>query len=679
MSPTPVPVESHGEVRAVSWRKVFTGREAELRLLGELMLSSGRGCFVVWLHGVAGVGKSTLLRRFAEEAEAHGRITRSVDLRHADPTPEAFLAALEAQGAPQDAQVLLIDSAESLGPLEQWLRDVFLPGMPTPPLLVVGCRLPPSAEWRTDPQWWHALRSVELTGMDEAEAALLLRNRDVDEADVPGIVRAAHGLPLALALFADARALRTGSPEPGCSWELRDCPDLVGELLRLMLRESPSLARTDALHVLALARVTTEESVRHALEVTPAEARALCTWLRGLSFVRSTAEGLVPHELVREALLADLRWRGPQKYESLFGRLHSQLVERLGQRAGDRWASGAGLACLGRASRVAREAVDWRGADRMRLRAARPEDLDEVVAAIEKEHGVAAGALARSWWQYQQAAFTVAEDGRRLVGVLVAPCLEPSATGLPDDPVARAALKHMAGRSPLRRTERLLLTRWSTGSAAAACSALMTLWATTPGLAMSWTCTAGEQSELASLLDLYGQQRTAPVEGPDGEPVLPFVQDWRCVPFDRWAAALRVRLLSDEPAGAVAPAAAVVEPAMPWGEFADAVKHAYRSAGDPRRLGESALLGTRLVAPGADATALREVLTQTVSQLRAHPGQRQLGDVLEITYLGGPRSQQAAASRVAMSFSTYRRRLSTALTKAAELLRDRELYGPVPR
>ncbi|MFF9981128.1 ATP-binding protein [Streptomyces erythrochromogenes] len=73
MSPTPVPVESHGDVRAVSWRKVFTGREAELRLLGELMLSSGRGCFVVWLHGVAGVGKSTLLRRFAEEADGVGR------------------------------------------------------------------------------------------------------------------------------------------------------------------------------------------------------------------------------------------------------------------------------------------------------------------------------------------------------------------------------------------------------------------------------------------------------------------------------------------------------------------------------------------------------------------------------------------------------------------------------
>lgn len=420
ISPTPLPVESHGDVLAVSWRKVFTGRVAELRLLGDLMLSGERGCFVVWLHGMAGVGKSTLLRRFAEEAEAHGRVTRSVDLRHAAPTPEAFLAALEAQGAPEDAQVLLIDSAESLGPLEQWLRDVFLPGMPSRPLLVVGGRLPPSAEWRTDPQWWHALRSVELTGMDEAEAALLLRNRFVDEAEVPGIVRAAHGLPLALALFADARERATGPVEQRRLWELRDSPDLVRELLSDAARERVAVPGRCPPRAGA-GLVTTEESVRHALEVPPARAHALFTWLRSLSFVRSTAEGLVPHELMREALLADLRWRGPEKYESLFGRLHGQLTERLGQRAGDRWASGAGLAYLGRTNQLAREAVDWRGADRIRLRAARPEDLDQAVAAIEKEHGVAAGALALRWWEHQPTAFTVAEDGRRFVGVLVAP------------------------------------------------------------------------------------------------------------------------------------------------------------------------------------------------------------------------------------------------------------------
>ncbi|MGW7572951.1 AAA family ATPase [Streptomyces sp. NPDC054765] len=675
-----LPADSHGDALAALRRRVFTGRVAELRMLRDLLLSDRRSCFVVWLHGMGGVGKSTLLRRFADEAKTHGRAARWVDMRRTDPTPEAFLAALEAQGPLEEAQVLLVDSAESLGALEHWLRDEFLPRMPAHVLVAVGGRRPPSAEWRTDAQWWHALRSVELDGMDDAEAAQLLLHRDVDGPAVPDLVRAAHGLPLALALFADARERATRAGEPHRGWELGDSPELVRELLRLLLRESPSPDRADALRVLALARVTTEELVRHTLEVPVAEARTLCAWLSGLSFVHSTADGLVPHELVREALVADLRWRGLETYERLFRRLHAHLAERLAEHGGGRWVFGAGLAYLGRTNRIAREAVDWHGADRLQLRAARPADLDDVLAAIEKEHGWAAGRLARQWWDHQPTAFIVAKDGRRgIAGTLVAPCLEAGATGLPDDPVAHAALEHAAGRSPLRRSERLLLGRWSTGGAAVACSALTTLWATTPGLAMSWTCTAQDQRALSSLLELYGQQRTAPVDGPHGERVAPFVQDWRSAPFDRWAVALRTRLLADEPSANPAPVTDGAAPVMPWPQFADAVKHAYRSALNPRQLAESALLGTRLVAPGADAAALRAVLTETVAQLRALPGQRQLGDVLEITYLSGPRSQQAAASRASLSFSTYRRRLSAALTRAAELLRERELYGPVPR
>ncbi|MEW2519459.1 hypothetical protein [Actinacidiphila alni] len=717
ISPTPPPADSHGHALAARRRAVFTGRVAELRLLRELMLSERRACFVVWLHGMGGFGKSSLLHRFADEAAAHGRAVRTVDMRVTDATPEAFLAALAAQGPPEEAQLLLIDSGEALGGLEQWLRDEFLPRTPSQLLVVVGSRRPPAAEWRADAQWWQALRRVELRDLDTAEATRLLRKRDVPEAAVPGILRAAHGVPLALALFADARgaepeaaAWEAAGPEaagseaagseaagpeaagsPGAAWELADSPDLVRELLHLLLRETPTAGRAGALHVLALARATTEDLLRHALEVPPDRAGELCGWLRGQSFVRSTADGLVPHELVREALLADLRWRDPSAYERLFVRLHTHLTEQAAGRTGSRWAYGAGLAHLGRSGRVALPAVDWRGTDRLRSRAARPEDLPEVLAAIGREHGAAARALARQWWDRQPAAFVVTEDGRRgITGVLVAPCLGPAAAGPPEDPVARAALAHTAGRWPLRRTERLLLARWSTGDAVATAGALTTLWATTPGLAVSWTCAAPDRPGLAALLDLYGQQRVAPggttadgggTDGqePYGEGPLCFVQDWRGLPFDRWAAALRARLLADEPVPGPAPADAAAEAAMPWPEFADAVKHAYRSLQDGRELAGSVLLGTRLVTPDADAAALRRVLTETVVHLRSQPEQRQLGTILEITYLSGPRSQQAAASRAGLSFSTYRRRLSTALTTAAEVLRERERYGPVPR
>ncbi|WP_369202186.1 hypothetical protein [Streptomyces sp. PU-14G] len=678
MSPTSTPVDSRGEQLAALRREVFTGRVAELRLLRDLMLHDRHGCFVVWLHGVAGVGKTALLQRFGDEAQQQDRTCRTVDMRSTEPTPEAFLAALEAQGSPDSTGLLLVDSGELLGPLEQWLRHVFLPGMPADALLVIASRTPPSVEWRADAQWWHALRSLHLPSMDDREAALMLRKREVAEADIPVVVRAAHGLPLALTLIADARARCAWPQERRPHWELRHSPDLVRELLRMLLREVPSLAQADALYVLALARITTEELVRHGLETSAAEARQLCAWLRGLSFVRSTAEGLIPHELVRDALLADLRWRGAEKYERLLGQLHQHLAHRLSQRTGDRWSNGADLAYVGRHNRVLRDAFDWRDAHRLVPRPARQEDLGTVLTGVEAEHGHQAALLAEQWWAHQPPAFTVFEDARReVVDWLVAPCLEAGEVGVPDDPVARAAMEHVTAWAPLRRSERLLLTRWSSGArgaSPAAAFALTTLWATTPRLAVSWTAAVGESAPLVSVLALYGHQQADSVLDVDGRKVTPFVHDWRLVPFGRWSHTLRTRLLTDEPPAAPAPVAAV-EPRMPWPDFADAVKQAYRSLRDTRRLAESALLDTRLVPPGSGATALREVLTETVARLRSSPGQQQLGTILDLTYVSGPRSQQAAASRAALSFSTYRRRLSTALTKAAELLRERELYG----
>jgi hypothetical protein len=41
------------------------------------------------------------------------------------------------------------------------------------------------------------------------------------------------------------------------------------------------------------------------------DVHELFEWLRGLSFIESGRLGLYPHDLAREALVADLRWRHP--------------------------------------------------------------------------------------------------------------------------------------------------------------------------------------------------------------------------------------------------------------------------------------------------------------------------------------------------------------------------------
>lgn len=43
-------------------------------------------------------------------------------------------------------------------------------------------------------------------------------------------------------------------------------------------------------------------------------------WLRGLSFIQTRPGGLFPHDIAREVLAADLRWRNPGWYGELHRR-----------------------------------------------------------------------------------------------------------------------------------------------------------------------------------------------------------------------------------------------------------------------------------------------------------------------------------------------------------------------
>jgi hypothetical protein len=78
--------------------------------------------------------------------------------------------------------------------------------------------------------------------------------------------------------------------------------------------------------------VTTEGLLADVLGT--ADAPALFEWLRRVSFVEHGPEGLFPHDLAREVLDADLRWRDPESFRDLHGRVLRSLVGRLQARTG---------------------------------------------------------------------------------------------------------------------------------------------------------------------------------------------------------------------------------------------------------------------------------------------------------------------------------------------------------
>ena len=151
---------------------------------------------------------------------------------------------------------------------------------------------------------------VSLRNLSPEDSRQYLHACGVDPARYDQLVELAHGHPLGLSLLADVH-VRGGEAAADPL-----TPDLVGTLLRRFVEIVPSGQHRRALEVCALARVTTEALLREVLGVE--DAYEVFGWLRGLSFVESGPEGVYPHDLARDALEADLRWRDPDGYRRVF-------------------------------------------------------------------------------------------------------------------------------------------------------------------------------------------------------------------------------------------------------------------------------------------------------------------------------------------------------------------------
>ena len=79
-------------------------------------------------------------------------------------------------------------------------------------------------------------------------------------------------------------------------------------------------------------RYTTESLLCHM--VTMPDVHELFGWLRSLAFIDSGPLGLFPHDVAREALVADLRWRNPDWYTELHHRARNYYASRLKQTHG---------------------------------------------------------------------------------------------------------------------------------------------------------------------------------------------------------------------------------------------------------------------------------------------------------------------------------------------------------
>ena len=114
--------------------ETFVGRTNELSIL--LSALEDRS-LVVFVHGIAGIGKSTLLAAFVEQARSRGATVLRLDCRAVEPSERGFLQELGAATGsafttPEQAAerlgtlgsrvVLSLDTYEVFRLLDTWLR-----------------------------------------------------------------------------------------------------------------------------------------------------------------------------------------------------------------------------------------------------------------------------------------------------------------------------------------------------------------------------------------------------------------------------------------------------------------------------------------------------------------------------------------------------------------------------
>lgn len=703
-------------------RSRLVRREAECALFQAALVAEQLPFHLLYILGPGGVGKTTLLHEFAHLAMINQVPTCYLDGRHLEPTPDLFLLNLQKSlglVAPEDPIshlhhqgsrfVLLIDTYEMLTQLDSWLREEFLPQLPETLLVVLASRTPPALEWRIDPGWSQELRVVPVRNLTTEESHLFLRQRAIPAAQHDAILAFTRGHPLALALVAEAFA-----QQPALHFQPLDAPDIIAPLLDRFIHDTPTPRHRAALEVCAIIRLTTESLLTTLLDLP--ETHDLFQWLRNLSFIESDWRGLFPHDLVRAAIVADLRWRNPSRYLELQQQARAYYATLM--TSGDRQAQQQALAdylYLDRENPLVRPYFSWQESGAIfidTLHEPEPKQRDEgqqphhplvpsrdqqaICTMIERHEGNVAARLAERWIAQQPAGVFLLRDALGIPqGVVILVALEQTtADERAFDPAVHAAWQHVTTNAPLQEGERAMLVRfWLAAEDYQAVSPLQSRIflhliqhaLTTSALAYTIIPCA----DPAFWSGVFTYLHFARIPSADftlqAKHYGCYGHDWRQRPVLNWLQMLGEENVpfSSTTAWSATPSGAGNSTPQPIVQLSDeewteAVRAALRSFHDLGSLAHNPLLTAGILpdptlqqlSARAQAEALQRLLEESAHSLQQSQRNLKLYRALYHTYFQPAATQEQAAELLDLPFSTYRRHLTAAIAYLVKALRQ---------
>jgi hypothetical protein len=447
------------------------GRDGELMLLERLLADDGP--VIAGVHGIGGIGKSTLLSAFAARSQQLGAAVIYLDCRVVEPTERGFLGELgavvgadfrnpdqaaHAVGLLAPRVILMLDTYERFRLMDSWLRQVFVPSLSNNVRIVLCGRDPMVAGWLTTPGWHNLTVTLALDTLGDRDALDLLERSQVSCADARQIMRLTRGHPLALKLAAAA----VGGRRRMVDLESAVLPRVVEELTRLYVEEIGDSFTRQVLNAASLVRRTTLSLLSAMLpDAPPQDAYER---LRALPFVAMSREGLHVHDTMQQTIAAALKAADPTTYREHRRAAWRQLrAEFRTAGASETWRYTADMLYIIE-NPVTREAFFPLNAHLLAVEAVRPADGSDIETIVARHEGDEAAAWLLGWWRRAPRAFRVVRDQQGTITGFYA-LLEPASGDLDvasaeADPVLRLWLAHLR-RIPVAADERVLFClRW---------------------------------------------------------------------------------------------------------------------------------------------------------------------------------------------------------------------------
>jgi hypothetical protein len=425
------------------------------------------GPWVVVVHGIGGIGKSSLLSAFVENSRRSELAVASLDCASIEPTERGFLAWFCALAGhpeqnveqlarslelPRSPLVLALDHYEAFRLLDAWLRNVFVPAFSGRVRIVVASREAPLLQWSTDPVLGPHFSSLRMETLEKSEAAELLERAGVPEGARSSILRLADGHPLALRLAAAASASVS-------SGHLDEMPldRVLHELTRYYLAEISEPGLRKAVEAASTVRRASEPLLAAMLGTK--DAARVYEQLGELHFVEPRRDGLALHDAVKGFVSSELQSRDPVRFADYQRSAWRQMRREVRNApVSQLWRYTADLIYLIQ-NPVVREAFFPSGEPAYAVEPARREDFDAVLEISARHEPSAATELTRFWLERAPHTFFVARGSdAKVAGYYCSlDSRQVEREDVMHDPITRAWWEDLEGAG---RHQALFLRRW---------------------------------------------------------------------------------------------------------------------------------------------------------------------------------------------------------------------------